>query len=156
MSIKTNQFATAEMLIQENILLSGLQQTTEENWVLITDIDEAMKYASSQNLAQPLQDWLDMREKQAARIPYIKGLYIQWEQTTGNKLYEYMQALKIDDLLCNDFDGDLYNICSADLSLPNDAFFTMLKTAYSKGVWPCGWKGEYPAGQLLVFNPGVK
>lgn len=33
-------------------------------------------------------------------------------------------------------------------------FSERLYECYRDGGWPCGWKGEYPAGLLVVYSPG--
>jgi hypothetical protein len=32
-------------------------------------------------------------------------------------------------------------------------FFETLYECYCAGGWPCGWKGEYPAGTLVIYLP---
>jgi|SRR5581483_430988 len=34
-------------------------------------------------------------------------------------------------------------------------FFETLYECYRAGAWPCGWKGEYPAGTLVVYLPSA-
>lgn len=31
-------------------------------------------------------------------------------------------------------------------------FFTLIEKAYLLSGWPCGWKGKFPEGQLVVFS----
>lgn len=48
--------------------------------------------------------------------------------------------------------ADLYH-CAYKRAVLGDAphFFEELFTQYQSGLWPCGWKGNYPAGSLICF-----
>ncbi len=149
-------FSFAEHLIQDKILFSDLKVNGNENWLLIDDLSLAVECATSQNPGAPaVQVWGDLRQTEAGRIPWVKGLYQEWERGAGEKIYQYLTAFGVEEDVFADIDGDLYNVCLADYFISQDVFWGKIKEAYSKGGWPCGWADlEYPNGNLIVFNPG--
>ena len=48
--------------------------------------------------------------------------------------------------------ADLYNCARARAALGTGAaFFEMQFRVHGAGGWPCGWRGEYPAGAMLGY-----
>ena len=47
----------------------------------------------------------------------------------------------------------LRDICWAHVELEIDTpgFFQQLLRVYEKGLWPCGWSGEFPDGKFVVL-----
>jgi hypothetical protein len=54
--------------------------------------------------------------------------------------------------LWDDFDALMrYCISNKNLNNPSE-LFNMIELAYINGGIPCGWKGKYPDGKLVVFS----
>lgn len=34
-----------------------------------------------------------------------------------------------------------------------DNFYEKIFEVYKQGGWPCGWKGTYPIGEIIVYVP---
>lgn len=60
------------------------------------------------------------------------------------------------DEIMDEVSSDLYH-CAYKRAVLGDAphFFETLYQCYIAGGWPCGWKGEYPAGTLVVYSPNL-
>lgn len=60
------------------------------------------------------------------------------------------------DEIIDELASDLYHVAYKRAVLGNEShFFETLYKCYLDGGWPCGWKGEHPAGRLLVYSPKV-
>lgn len=57
------------------------------------------------------------------------------------------------DEIIDEVASDLYH-CAYKRAVLGDEphFFDKLLECYRAGGWPCGWKGDYPSGQLIVYS----
>lgn len=58
------------------------------------------------------------------------------------------------DAIMDEVASDFYR-CAYKRAVLGDQshFFETLYECYRAGGWPCGWKGEYPEGKLVVYLP---
>jgi len=55
--------------------------------------------------------------------------------------------------IVDDVAGDLYNCAYRRAVLGyKEGLFEEIFDAYKSGGWPCGWKGNFPEGALVVFT----
>ena len=56
----------------------------------------------------------------------------------------------------NDIEADLLNCYLNIKHIQKYPLWNAVFKAYKKGVFPCGWLGDYPEGKLVVFHPHGK
>ena len=111
------------------------------------------------------EDWLswgDIREHELSEL-YILAPEASHDKEINNALHQLTETMRqcLEENLpqeyirtLNGIDGDMYS-CARSRALMGDQnpFFEKLFNLYKAGVWPCGWEGNYPEGQLVVFVP---
>lgn len=130
-------------------------------FALVTNLDDAIRYFGDQ-AAEIEEDF--------PGYEYFSGLqereFVQLEVETPHWF-----SSKVDQLLLRNvnkqlidsglgaeipllFDGVTttieFGLCNHVAERPSKLFTLMLEAFY-RGGWPCGWKGRFPEGELLVF-----
>lgn len=137
----------------------------EKKFKVITNIEEAYFYAY--DFEGDLEDsgytWTDLRENLSSDILGMLYELKNSEFTEWNKIIEDIsskvsQAVSTLDL--NKIAMAVYDDIEADLTLcmqsrammgKENSFFEDMFNAYLLGGWPCGWKGNYPEGKMIVY-----
>lgn len=141
----------------------------QANEIVIHDAAAAWKYCSSQNLSDEYEYWTGLREKNYAEsLASLKKILANSESKD-----EYFEA-------ADKIETDLFKIVKSRISkfglgkeiagAMSEDFANILERRafrptphewaermfqiYMSGGWPCGWRGKFPAGQLIVFTPG--
>lgn len=122
-----------------------------EDAQVITSLDKAEVYAFQQFGIDNV--WADLKSSQSLVLEYAtdEDDYF-WTDGFSERIYEQL-INTIYEIFINEIDEDLFNcFLNEKYSLHNN-FWNMLFNYYYKGVMPCGWQGEYPEGELVVFAP---
>lgn len=136
--------------------------------MIIYDENEAIAYATDQeidvNKGPEYNYWVGLQEDndRGGGFDEIKQLQLGDEFTYLNDelCRNIVEAIKrkgksektpspLIDWACADFCGFLIQMTMFD---EQSAFHQKLYHAYENGGIPCGWKGEFPDGCLLVYS----
>lgn len=124
--------------------LFAFESVDSEDWEIITDPKQAEHYLAEKT-------WLHLRQENSQTLDYDEK---EWQAITNDirKLLKRKNYTHFDGVV----EADLLN-CHLNIKhrLKNPLWNVIFK-AYKKGVFPCGWQGEYPAGKLVVFHPTYK
>ena len=139
-------------------LFSGDAATLRTSALVITDFNLAHRYATEQpaQYGAPWEDWTDLREHQAGAIRRHGPLP---QEVEGLGLVSSRLRMAGFENASNEVREDLRNIVKSRLVessasvVAAKAFWEELFRIYSLGLWPCGWMGAHPQGQLVVFSP---
>lgn len=146
--------------LAENLDTIPCSAPPKTSFIEIKDINEAYDYATLQEI-DGHEDWTGLRETQASetmgasyKIAGGQALYDVKYDNYCKRLFSYPEVF-IEADVCDEISTDFLNISRSN-AIPSKAtdFFDMLIGFYNAGYWPCGWKGEYPNGELLVFKFG--
>jgi hypothetical protein len=142
---------------------SGLFQNSDAdadaNWHVIHDLDDAMRFAREAVIGPDEYLWTDLRELEMADV-WGRSYELEGFAEAEDALTETLELLtmavrrRLDaehGELLDDIVGDLYCCAFNRAVIGASGFFERLFKAYRAGGWPCGWLGEYPAGQLVVY-----
>jgi hypothetical protein len=127
---------------------------------LVNDFNKAKECAHNQNISPPFYSWNGAREKAAKEIfshafsnkirlgnfdKKCRPLILQACERYISK--EHRGCLFFDDIV-----GDLKTIALglALKKMPQLVF--KMKQAYESHLFPCGWMGSYPEGELVVYQ----
>jgi hypothetical protein len=134
-----------------------------ENVVLEKDLELAKECAWSQEDANSPLTWSDLREQEMAEVMgqrYSLSDFDEADEELGGLIDEFGSVLQerlsgeflelIDDIV-----GDLYNVayCRSVNGVTN-GLLEKIYQAYLNGGWPCGWRGNFPKGELIVYSAG--
>jgi hypothetical protein len=149
-------------IIQNDVFLSNYYQL-QAGESLISDPEQAAFYATDQDIESPYQYWTHILENQEIYYTDIKMNLPDKGKAVGAETdvlsTRLMQASKIkvadkklpdfmQDVICGNFEMFLYEF-TFDQSLA--PFNANLLRIYREGGFPCGWKGEFPKGEQLVY-----
>jgi hypothetical protein len=128
----------------------------------ITDFEQAKRFCWNELYGGGEYNWTDLRENQMSKVHGL-GYKLDGYREAEGKLDEYL------DVILNSFDervdekyGEIFDDVTADLcnclisrAVQGNApgFFEDLFGVYKQGLWPCGWDGNYPDGQLIAYIP---
>jgi hypothetical protein len=149
-------------IIENSVFLSKhYQLQTGES--LISDPERAAFYATDQDIEPPYQYWTHILESHEIYYTDFKNTL----SDKGKKIdairhdltMRLIQALEVKaetkalpefmlDVMCSDFEVFLHQL-TFDQSLA--PFNANLLRIYREGGFPCGWKGEFPKGEQLVY-----
>jgi len=147
--------------VRSGRLLAGHRPLREDVW-RISDFDEAKELAWEATFGQRELTWTDIREHQMRPVvaaTYYLEWYRQADDCMGALLETFFAQVKrripvIYRDLIDDVVADLYNIAKARAVLNEPRpFLESLFVIYCAGAWPCGWRGDYPDGQVAAFVP---
>jgi hypothetical protein len=130
-----------------------------DNQFIINNLDKAKETAWDQNIKKPFESWNSLRTQAAKQVysyystnkiktdfvndkvfPEIKKIC---EETTPEALLDFY----------DDIYGDLIEIARGKLVGVIPDLHEKMWSAYKNNVFPCGWRGEYPAGKLCIYIP---
>ncbi|MDR0481061.1 MAG: hypothetical protein LBG66_04150 [Gallionellaceae bacterium] len=150
-----NIFLPAKSLITEGSFLSGLRSSAVKDCFMVHDIKIADRISIATD-DEEYWPWIDVRESESAAFsdkkPENYGKIMDaWEET----MLSFIKKNLPDDFskMFNDIEADLLNCCINIYVNGQNKLFDRMWEIYSQGGWPCGWKGEYPEGQLVVYSP---
>lgn len=131
---------------------------------MIHDFDKAQELAWSQDLDVTQIVWDDMKSDESAKL--LEGTYNPNMESKKDMLYEvfsdnynyYQEFISIDHInILEEVERDL-EMCALNRLVNGkvDNFYEKVFKVYKMGGWPCGWKGEYPEGKMIVYLPNEK
>ncbi|MGH1287384.1 cytoplasmic protein [Bacillus toyonensis] len=131
---------------------------------IIHDFDQAQELAWSQDLDVIQIVWDDIKSDESAKL--LEGTYNPDMEAKKDMLYEvfsdnqnYSQEfISIDHInIIEEVERDL-EMCALNRLVNGkvDNFYERIFAMYKLGGWPCGWKGEYPEGRMIVYSPDKK
>lgn len=142
-----------------NLLQGG--EYYADHWHVIHALDKARHFAWQATVGVEEYLWPDVRELQMSRVKGASyGLvdFTDVRDALGEnlKLLTILVGRRLDeahDELLDDVVADLNNCAFSRAVCGYDGFFEELFAAYTAGGWPCGWRGEFSRGQLVVYVP---
>lgn len=134
-------------------------QNTNADWHVVHDLNEAKRFAWEAMVGPDEYLWTDLRERRMADVrgrSYELEGFTETKETLMGTLKQFTMLVrrKLDDEhseLLDDIVGDLHSCAFTRAVDGASGFFEKLFTAYRAGGWPCGWLGDYPSGQLVVY-----
>lgn len=149
--------------IANNMLLKSSGQLDLGN-VVIRDLDVAKKFAWDEVYGEEEYTWADLCSEKISEIWEV--IYKDHDKyfEIGNKLPDILEQVSnviqnqleqqnkelLDDIV-SDIQGCLL---SRAVQGKKNKFFENIFSAYLNGGWPCGWKGNWPNGQVIIYLPG--
>ena len=134
----------------KNTLLNSQDISETSKWNIVHDFSIAKKYAYQQYDIETV--WLDLREKKSL----ILKLSTDSDDEFWDSIYPYIEekisSINLDIDLVNDIEADLYNCYLNSKYNVNSPFWNSIWDCYASGLWPCGWHGKYPEGNLVAFS----
>lgn len=131
------------------------------NAEVINDFGEAQNFAWSQDLNEDYTVWEYVKSVESENI--VEKVYNLDFASLQDELYEYFgnHINNANDFLPFDYidineevEGDL-TMCALNrlVNGKTDNFYERIFDIYKQGGWPCGWKGAYPNGKIIVYVP---
>lgn len=157
-----------DLINGEKFLAGSYQAGSDE--IVVNDPDDAITFACDQDVdvikGEEYQYWTNLLENHART-----GEQMDKEEELGlgrefNKISETIyneriisainekaESLEIPDSLIDVICGNFYNFLMNEVLLEEQSSFDKsLYDVYKKGGIPCGWKGSYPDGSMLIFS----
>lgn len=133
----------------------------ENSLEVVNDFDEAQNLAWSQDSDEVDTVWEYVKSRETESI--VEKVYNLDLVIHQDELYEFFGD---PDNYSNDFlpfdyidineevEGDL-TMCALNrlVNGKTENFYEKIFDVYKQGGWPCGWKGTYPIGKVIVFVP---
>ncbi|MGH0828028.1 cytoplasmic protein [Bacillus wiedmannii] len=131
---------------------------------MIHDFDKVQELAWSQDLDVTQIVWDDMKSDESAKL--LEGTYNPNMESKKDMLYEVFsdnynynqEFISIDHInILEEVERDL-EMCALNRLVNGkvDNFYEKVFKAYKMGGWPCGWKGEYMKGKMIVYLSNEK
>jgi hypothetical protein len=161
-------------------LVYGVIAIENVQFEAIEDIAEARRLATEQTLeSEGYENWSDLGDLYAEQFSVPESYPFEEYETVRRELYE-LASLRVDGLrsamavgadgitdwhlrpthrevACECIMNDLFYMALARLQFGiTYEFFETMFSAYKQGGWPCGWKGAYPEGKMVVYHIGPK
>lgn len=157
--IPTDKFEEIYNFFKNNFLSSDLNKKTRENFYEI-DFELAVKTAHDQNVKNPYESWNDIRkfmEKEIYNFIFSNSINIDYLDDKLNKLNVILENKlnnqdKVFYYFLDDVESDIYLILMACYVGFENTLIDLLLEAYQCNYFPCGWKGNFPSGNLCVTN----
>jgi hypothetical protein len=158
----SDAFERLNRIIESELFLSG-QYKTRSGEIPIYDEVQAENYICSQDLESPYQYWIGILEENMTLrgeiwnalpnngkliIDELSRLSLIQVENINKKAKNNLLPFILSGAPCEDFYGFLDDLTFDDRL---NSFRENQLRIYSEGGIPCGWKGEYPEGELLVF-----
>ena len=126
----------------------------------IVDFDLAKRIAHDQDINEPYESWNDLRAEITKKIydfifeKKIKLDLFEYEISKLNKILEKKleDEKKVFYYFLDDLEADIHLILMASYIGFNNKLIDMLLEAYQFNYMPCGWRGEFPSGNICVTN----
>ncbi|WP_121616340.1 cytoplasmic protein [Virgibacillus halodenitrificans] len=128
---------------------------------VIKDFNEAQKLAWSQDSSEVDTVWEYVKSQETESI--VEKVYEMDLVSQQDHLFDFFSDhdnylndfLPIDYIDINEeVEGDL-TMCALNRLVNGkiDNFYERIFEIYKQGGWPCGWKGAYPIGKIIVYVP---
>jgi hypothetical protein len=152
-----------EFMAQIPILLNkenGDVNKFSANWIEVFDFNEALRLGHDQNIPPPFFSWNKARALAAKEV----NSYC-FENKISTILFDTEKSKEISDIVtgklhgrmgwfADDIFGDLIEIARGKLVGKKTKLHTLMCDAYLTGFFPCGWRGDYPDGKIVVYDIG--
>ncbi len=130
------------------------------DWIEAYDFNEALRLGHDQNISPPFFSWNMARTLAAKEV----NSYC-FESKISTILFDTEKSREISDMVvgklhgrmgwfADDIFGDLIEIARGKLVEKKTKLHTLMCDAYLTGFFPCGWRGTYPDGNLIVYDIG--
>ncbi len=162
-----NKFDYLILLINSEKFLSGSYHNTSE--IIISDQDDAITFATDQDVdylkGADYRDWTHILEDQDSVYKLLQSknrfqgeedfmaIYNKHYEKLNIILFDVCRTVNLSNFLMDCLSAQFYNIFSSSIiydELPS--FSKKLLLVLENGGFPCGWKGDFPEGQLIVYN----
>ncbi|MFE4524587.1 cytoplasmic protein [Cytobacillus firmus] len=131
------------------------------NLEVINDFAKAQNCAWSQDSSEVETVWEYVKSQEAEGIVekiYNLDLVSQQDELydffcdNGNYSNDFLPFEYID--INEEVEGDL-TMCALNrlVNGKTNNFYEKIFEIYKQGGWPCGWKGTYPIGEIIVYVP---
>ncbi|MGR5116575.1 hypothetical protein [Photobacterium damselae] len=134
---------------------------TEKQDSIIYDLEIAKKFAWEEFYGEDELTWADLRAEKMSEIwdiIYENDEYSEIERKLTACLNDIsdiiqhqleQQYLELLDDIVSDMQACLL---SRAVQGQGNKFFENIFLIYLNGGWPCGWKGSWPKGDILIYN----
>ncbi len=133
----------------------------DEIFKVIKDFNKAQNLAWSQDSSEVDTVWEYVKSQEAESI--VEKVYNLNLVSQQDELYNFFSDNEnySNDFLPFDYidineevEGDL-TMCALNrlVNGKTDNFYEKIFEVYKQGGWPCGWKGRYPIGDMIVYIP---
>ncbi|WP_152601979.1 hypothetical protein [Burkholderia paludis] len=140
------------------IFQAGSTLSAELIFVDVPRLEEVARFAHDQNIEAPYYSWNAARTQAAREVrSYCYSRLIEMSRFNNEfcPAIEYLcgeNMSKSAALFFDDICGDLIEIARGLLVDVNTPLHKVMKSAYDAHLFPCGWRGKYPEGELLVHR----
>lgn len=148
--------------VNKGQFFEGVIPSKQHYYMIEKDFQKAQLYAFEQNLPHGNLCWSDIKELEMSAVYakiYNQANYKELSKQLREVSPDFFKTLKtrlsttyrnILDEVDSDMRGILVNRAINGLT---DNLFEKIFQFYKDGGWPCGWKGDYPQGKMIVFSP---
>jgi len=133
---------------------AGMRESAD--YVIVADVERAQHLAWHQQIDAPFESWNDLRTAASKQIHthYFRNkLTMETLGAVGREIGA-LCAGHLSSVMMHfydDIEGDLTMIAMGKLAGVVPDLHAHMWQAYRHRVFPCGWRGEFPDGQLCVF-----
>lgn len=157
--VPTEKFEEIYNFFKIDFINKNLEQKPHRD-LLEIDFQFAKKTAHDQNIEVPFESWNDLRnsiQKEAYASVFSKSISLELLEDNVDQLNEILEEKlnsqdKIFYYFLDDLESDIYLILMATYIGFKNKLIDRMLDAYRINYMPCGWKGEYPEGELCVTN----
>lgn len=162
-------FLMMDDLINTNKFLTGNFQ--HKNCMIITNQDDAIIYATDQDVdyikGKEYQNWTEILELQniGGKVHHLvgnlpKNISIVFDEKHENyynrlntMIFKIAEERGISRLLVDCLSAEIFYIFSALVIFEKiPEFWKQMLEVFEHGGIPSGWKGNFPEGQMIVYN----
>ncbi|HZH14893.1 MAG TPA: hypothetical protein VE057_11115 [Archangium sp.] len=170
MDIERNLGLAEEVLefVVKGGLLSFSGELEPDKVMVVSRLDDALAYAKSQELPEDVAIWADLKAYQFSEYQDVTSSLPPPEYSALHKELDTLEDrivqaawdrlvaredLEASEELAQDIAPDLAHVAAARFlgGKQLSPFAEELFSLYRTGGWPCGYKGEYPQGQFIVY-----
>jgi hypothetical protein len=124
---------------------------------ILVDKSEADRISWDQD-DESIEYWSVLRGKEYAKLNEIGE---KWPtQKCTSELFKLLEGISIPSDIENLLSGvrdelatDMWYCYLNEVRGGSSALFNSILNAYEQNGWPCGWRGKFPDGNLIVLNP---
>ena len=134
---------------------------------LVSQLDMALTMARSQAPGDGMECWWELKEDIKNKI--TQSAMIKYGESEVLKIRKIQKGIRnpcirifLDSSLrdaCDEIGSDIGLIFLIDSFFDENeepelsTFRKQLISVYTAGAWPCGWRGKWPDGHMLVYLP---
>ncbi|PDY46418.1 cytoplasmic protein [Bacillus pseudomycoides] len=136
------------------------EKVLNHNSIIVNDYERSQELAWSQDLDEVENIWDDIKSLESGEV--IGKLYEGNLNAVERTLREIIQsASNYQEHFVSNY-IEIFEEVMVDLHMcalnrlvngKTDNFYERIFEVYKHGGWPCGWKGEYPEGNMIVYMP---